>query len=173
MINLKIFIIVIFTLLISKNSFSQNIAYANMDIIVKNSEVGKKIIKFFSDKNQKLSNDINDQEKKLIEKEKSLISQKNILTDEEFSNQVEIIRKEIEEFKKNRTKKLNLLNINKDKISKSFLSEINIVLRDYAEKNKIDIIISSNQMLVGKSSLDVTENILKDVNKKIKKFEIN
>ena len=173
MINLKIFIIVIFTLLISKNSFSQNIAYANMDIIVKNSEVGKKIIKFFSDKNQKLSNDINDQEKKLIEKEKSLISQKNILTDEEFSNQVEIIRKEIEEFKKNRTKKLNLLNINKDKISKSFLSEINIVLKDYAEKNKIDIIISSNQMLVGKSSLDVTENILKDVNKKIKKFEIN
>ena len=173
MINLKIFIIVIFTLLISKNSFSQNIAYANMDIIVKNSEVGKKIIKFFSDKNQKLSNDINDQEQKLIEKEKSLISQKNILTDEEFSNQVEIIRKEIEEFKKNRTKKLNLLNINKDKISKSFLSEINIVLRDYAEKNKIDIIISSNQMLVGKSSLDVTENILKDVNKKIKKFEIN
>ena len=173
MINLKIFIIVIFTLLISKNSFSQNIAYANMDIIVKNSEVGKKIIKFFSDKNQKLSNDINDQEQKLIEKEKSLISQKNILTDEEFSNQVEIIRKEIEEFKKNRTKKLNLLNINKDKISKSFLSEINIVLKDYAEKNKIDIIISSNQMLVGKSSLDVTENILKDVNKKIKKFEIN
>ena len=35
------------------------------------------------------------------------------------------------------------------------------------------MIFSSNQMLIGKSSLDLTENILQNVNKNIKNFEIN
>ena len=49
---------------------------------------------------------------------------------------------------------------------------INKILREYAEKNSIDMIISSNQILIGKSELDVTKEILELVNNKIKKFEI-
>ena len=36
----------------------------------------------------------------------------------------------------------------------------------------VDLIISSNQILIGKSELDVTKEILELVNNKIKKFEI-
>ena len=67
---------------------------------------------------------------------------------------------------------LNNFNLRKEKISKSFLIEINKVLREYAESNNIDMILSSSQMLIGKSNLDVTENILKEVNNKIKDFKI-
>ena len=35
------------------------------------------------------------------------------------------------------------------------------------------MILSSNQMLIGKSSLDLTEKILQQVNKNIKNFKIN
>jgi len=168
----KLILIFFITLFFIPYSYSQNIAYANMEKIINTSEVGKKIILYFNEKNENLSKEIKKQEKELIEKEKSLIAQKNVLTQDEFSKRAESIKQEIQNFKKNRTEKIETLNYNKDKISKNFLSEINIVLKDYAEKNKIDIIISSNQMLIGKSSLDVTENILNDVNSKIKKFEI-
>ena len=58
-------------------------------------------------------------------------------------------------------------------MSKSFQIEINKVLKEFVEKNNIDIILSSNLMLVGKSNLDVTEKLLKQVNDNIKNFKIN
>ena len=67
---------------------------------------------------------------------------------------------------------LNNFNLRKEKISKSFFNWNNKVLEKYAESNNIDMILSSSQMLIGKSNLDVTENILKEVNNKIKDFKI-
>ena len=45
-------------------------------------------------------------------------------------------------------------------------------IAEFSEKNKIDLIISSNQILIGKSNIDVTNDLLIIVNKKITKFEI-
>ena len=57
-------------------------------------------------------------------------------------------------------------------VSNSFKKEINKILKEFSEKNKIDLIISSNQILIGKSNIDVTNDLLIIVNKKITKFEI-
>ena len=89
-----------------------------------------------------------------------------------IKKKIEIMKKEIEEYNRNSNEYSRLIEDEKDKVSKSFLVEINKVLSDYAEKNQIDMIFSSSQMLIGKSSLDVTDDILKSVNKKIKKFNI-
>ena len=52
------------------------------------------------------------------------------------------------------------------------MSQLNKILNDYAKKN-IDIILSSQQIVIGKSELDVTNDILKIVNEKINNFKIN
>ena len=41
------------------------------------------------------------------------------------------------------------------------------------KKKNIDIILSSQQIVIGKSELDVTNDILKIVNEKINNFKIN
>ena len=41
------------------------------------------------------------------------------------------------------------------------------------QKKNIDIILSSQQIVIGKSELDVTNDILKIVNEKINNFKIN
>jgi len=170
--KINFFVYVIFLVLISNYSYSQNIAYANLDLIIKNSNVGKKIITYFDDKNKEMIKQIKNEEKKIREKEKSLISQKNILQEDEYLKKVNIIKKEVEVFNNNSKEKINQLNIKKEKISKLFLVEVNKILRDYAEINNIDIIFSSNQMLIGKSNLDLTKNILENVNNKINNFKI-
>ena len=170
--KINFFVYVIFLVLISNYSYSQNIAYANLDLIIKNSNVGKKIIIYFDDKNKEMIKQIKNEEKKIREKEKSLISQKNILQEDEYLKKVNMIKKEVEIFNKNSKEKINQLNIKKEKISKLFLVEVNKILRDYAETNDIDIIFSSNQMLIGKSNLDLTKNILEKVNNKINNFKI-
>ena len=168
----KTFIFVIIFFFTISTSYAQNIAYANLDIIVKTSNVGKQIISYFDKKNQKIIKELNDKEKIIRDKEKSLISQKNILQEEDYLKKIEVMKKEIEEYNKNSKEYSRQIEEEKDKVSKLFLVEINKVLSDYAEKKQIDMIFSSSQMLIGKSSLDVTEDILKSVNKKITKFNI-
>tara|TARA_Y100001958_G_C20966480_1_gene363214 strand:+ start:179 stop:700 length:522 start_codon:yes stop_codon:yes gene_type:complete len=168
----KFFFILIIYFLSIQYSFSQTIAYANLDKIIKKSDICVKIISHFSLKNQKLIDDVKEKEIIIKDKEKSLISQKNILQADEYTKKVNLIRKEIDEFNKNNLEKSRKLNKEKEQITNSFLIEINKVLRDYAQNNKIDIIISSDQMLIGKSSLDVTDELIIDVNNKIKNFKI-
>ncbi len=170
--KLNVYILVLIFLTISNFSYSNNIVYANLDNIIKTSEVGKKIIDYFDDKNKKLLEEIKNNEKKIREKEKSLISQKNILEPNEFSKKVDSFKEEIKKFNQDNKSKTRKINLEKDQVSKSFLVEINKILKEFAEKNNIDIIISSNQMLIGKSDLDVTNKLLIMVNEKIKNFDI-
>ena len=168
-----IYILFILSITFTTNSYSQKIDYANLDLIINSSDVGKKIISYFSSKNDKLIQEVKEKKIEINESEKKLISQKNILDDNEYNKKINILKKQIEEFNKISSKKKNQLNLEKNKVSESFLIEINKILRDYAEANNIDIIFSSNQMLVGKSNLDVTQNILNEVNKNITNFKIN
>jgi len=167
----KYFLIFIFCL-INNNSSSESIVYANLDLVVQNSDVGKKIFLYYENKNNVLLKKINDEKKIILEKEKSLISQKNILQENEYSKKVESLKLEVSKFNKSNNEKLNSMKIEKDRVLKSFLTEINNILKEFAETNNIDIILSSNQMLIGKSNLDVTDELLKVVNSKIKNFEI-
>tara|TARA_Y100000590_G_C15647698_1_gene987536 strand:+ start:781 stop:1305 length:525 start_codon:yes stop_codon:yes gene_type:complete len=171
-INKKFLIIISLLILIPFKSYSQNFAYADMDKIVRTSEVGKKIILYFQDKNNNLVEKVKLDEKNLREKEKSLVSQKNILQDDEYNRKVNEIQIEINNLNEKNSNELKSINNEKNVVTKSFLDEINKILKEFAETNKIDIIISSNQILIGKSNLDVTDEILKIVNSKIRKFEI-
>ena len=168
-----IFFFYIIFFLVNNIAYSQNISYANLDVIIKKSEVGKKIISYFSEKNQKIIKELKNNELQIREKEKKLISQKNLLQEEDFSKKVNDIKLEIEDFNIKSKEKVNNLKNERQVVSNAFLVEINKVIKDYAEKNNIDMILSSNQMLIGKSSLDLTEEILQEVNKSIKNFKIN
>ena len=105
-------------------------------------------------------------------KEQTLISQKNLLAEDEYSKKIDNLKIEVNNFNSMSNKKLKELNDLKILVSNSFKKEINKVLKEFSEKNKIDLIISSNQILIGKSNIDVTNDLLIIVNKKITKFEI-
>ena len=49
---------------------------------------------------------------------------------------------------------------------------INPLLTKYADKNSISIILHQKSVIIGRSELDVTEEIITIVNNNIKKFQI-
>ena len=166
-----LFLITIF-LLVTFQANSQNIVYANLDILINKSNVGQKIIKHFSDKNNDLNDELKKIEKKIKDQETSLISQKNILQPEEYAKKVKNLNNEIKNFNLDRITKIKKIKNEREEVLKSFQTEINKILKTFAENNNIDIIMSSNQMLIGKSNLDVTNDLQKIINNKIKSFEI-
>ena len=72
-------------------SYSENvISYIDLDKILKNSIVGKKLINEIQNKNDDLLKKFQNEENKLKEKEAKIISQKNLLNDEEYQKKTRL-----------------------------------------------------------------------------------
>ena len=114
---------------------------------------------------------IQKKEEELKINEKKIIAQKNILKQEEYNKLLLTYKKEVKEFIKYKKKIYDEKNINKKKLTKKFIELLNPVLTNYVEDNSISILLEKNNILIGKKSLDVTEEIIKLLNEK--NIEIN
>ena len=69
-------------------------------------------------------------------------------------------------------KKNSDLNILKDNSTKVILKNINDILAEYSIENSISMIIEKKNIIIGKSDLNVTNEILDLLNKKITTVEL-
>ena len=122
-------------------------------------------------------NDMNIEEFKKIEnsiktEEEKLLKQKNILKEEEFNNKLNKLREKYKSYQELKNTKNNDLKKLRDNASKQILKIINEILAEYSTKNKISLIIEKKNIVIGKTELDITKNILSLLNTKIKKVEL-
>ena len=54
----------------------------------------------------------------------------------------------------------------------NLLKLINPILTKYSNKNKISIILQKKNLIIGKSELDITDEIIKIINNEITDFKI-
>jgi outer membrane protein len=146
-------------MLISLNSYSQVISTIDIDYIFKNSNQGKKILQKYQKKNQTLNDEVEQTNKKFLEKEKILLSKKNILSEEEFLKETNIFKDEIKDYNLKTKKIVDELRKNKEDEYSNFIKTINNVLIEYSKKNEIDILIDKKNILITKTQHDITEKI--------------
>lgn len=168
---MKKFLIVI--LLFSSNSFAiETIRFVDFNNLVLSSVAGKDINKKIKKLSETELSKLNKKQETLAEKETKLIAKKNILEAEVFQKELENLKKEINEFKKNRNDKINEINKKQSIAKTQLIKEINIILTDYASKNSISIILNKQSVVAGKKELEITNEIIDDLNKKIKTIKI-
>ena len=166
------FSIFIFTIILNSVNAEQKIVFLDMDRIISTSSAGLSIInqlKDLSDKNLVL---LNKQEKNFKEKETKLISQKNIISESEFANKAEQLKKEINELNKSRNKIITDFNKLKIENTNKLLKMINPILIKFSNDNSISLILQKKDLIIGNSEFDVTDEILKIVNNEVKTFKI-
>mgnify|MGYP005713652211 FL=1 len=71
-------------------------------------------------------------------------------------------------FEKKKVKTINDLNDKKNKELKGFLKLINPLIKDYMDKNSIDIVIDKKNIFIAKTDKDITKDILEIINREIK-----
>ena len=162
-----IFLIIILNLTQSSQA-EDKIAFIDIDKIINQSEFGKKSYKKIDNAFKKEQNKLSKIEKDLISKEQEILKQKNILSEEELNKKIASLKKEIDIFKKKR----NSINqkFNKMKLDKTneMVQNLNAILSKYAEDNKISLIIQKKFIVIAKTGLDITNEILEIFNKEVK-----
>ena len=167
-----LYIILVFTISISPVISKQKIVFVDIDRIVSKSNAGSSIFKQLKTINNKNLIILKKEEKKFKEKEKKLVAQKNIISEADFKDNIDELKSEIKNYNKKRNEMIEKFNKSKVENTNEFLKLINSILVKFSNENKISLILQKKNLIVGKTELDITDEIIKIVNKDIKDFQI-
>ena len=165
--------IIFFFLLVNISQANENIRFININYIIKNSNAGKILNNIIEKKNKKFTNELNQIGKSLEDKKNKIISQKNILKKEEFEKLIKEYDTEVKNFNEKRKNKTNELNNFSAMSKKKILDLLNPLIKDYLQKESIQILLQKEKIVFGDEKLDITKEILDKFNSKHKsiKFE--
>ena len=151
------------------NTFAK-VAYIDLKLILKESDVGK----FVNDHINKIKNEnyskFKEKENKIIDKEKLLISQKNILNEAEFNKRIAVLTEEVKKYRADKKDSIDRINKIKIDYTKEILKSLNPIIAKYVDLNSISLVIPKKNIIVGKKNLDITDQIIKLLNNNIKKI---
>ena len=165
----KFFLIIIFFLFGLTNVWSsEKIAFLDVEFIINKSEPALVIIKKIEKIRDQETKKLKEIENNLKKKNDDLIKTKNLISDEELKKKISSLREEAKSFDDLRKKTIKELNIKKNKELNEFLKLINPIIQEYMKEKSIDMIIDKKNIFMAKSKNDITEDILKIVNTKIK-----
>ena len=167
------FVLILYFCVNSNSVFANKIVYINMDKIMQISKAGKEAISKINDQKKKDVSKFQKIEKDLKSKEEELISKKNVISAEEFNKRLDSLSKEINNYRSLRQEAIDLSTKSRLNASADFSEKIKPILAEYAKENNIDMIIQKKNIIMGKTDLDITDDILKIVDKKINKLKIN
>ena len=170
----KLLFIITFSLIIlSSSAEEQKIVYLNVEKIMQQSIAGKSIKDQLKKLHTKNLEKFKKNDEILKNKEKKIISQKNILSQEDFQKELKSLRTEIINFQKEQVKARD--NINKLRIgaTNKLISKLSPILEEYAKQNSISLILQKKNIVMGKKEIEITNEILEITNKEIKNIKIN
>ena len=172
--NLKIisFILLIFfsfkNILVADTPFFLDFKY-----ILNESDAGKKAQNFLKNKLNKGIKNIQDKEKKLQEEEKKIISQKKILKPEEYKEKVNELRSKVVNLQKERQNLLNKTSVSRNKARNELLKNLNPIIKSYMQEKKIRMVVDKKSLLLADDNLDITKDIMSELNKKLKSIKLD
>ena len=117
---------------------------------MKESLAGKSIIAQLKKKRETSISKFKSREKGIFDKEKKLISQKNVLSKEEFESKLKDLRNDISNYQKDRSKKSNEITKSRVKASTKLINKLTPILEEYSKKNSIRIIVQKKNIIMGK-----------------------
>ena len=168
----RIIIFIIISFLFNSAGLANNqIAYIDMDRILNTSKVGKKAVTNLEENHKKKIKNFKKIEEDLKKKERDIVSQKNILSNEEYSKKINDLRIEVRNYRNDRQKSLDLLTKKRIEISQKFLKKINPLIAEYAKDKSISLIIQKKNIVMGKTELDITSEIMDLIDKNIKQID--
>ena len=162
----KIFILVFFFTSFNTTVGADSTVFIDIDYILNNSNLGKSIYSDLENLNKKNLASLKLKEKEIKKKKDSIEIKSNISSKEQLKDEINLFNKEVEKYRSEKNELLKNFKIKKKNDLDKFLFKINPIIETYMKDNTIDIVLDKKQIFVGSVNNDITEEILKLVNKK-------
>ena len=149
-------------------SANESVAFANIDLIVKNTNIGKSTLDKINNINSSNLKKLEDFEKNLKSQEDQIKNKKNLLSDEEYQNEISKLKKKINEYNKKKNEMVNNFKNSKNNELQNLFKTINPIIQNYMKENSVDILLNNKNIFIGSKKLDLTQKLITVIDEKIK-----
>ena len=160
------FLLIIFTN-INFSSADSNVYFINIDLVIKNTNIGKKTLKMIKSINDKNIEELKTKEISLKRLDDDINSRKNVLSNEEFDKELVNFKKKVESYKNLKDKLVIDYENERNKNLNDLFKQINPIIQDYMNKNSINVLLDNKYVFMGKNNFDITNNIIDEINNNI------
>ena len=101
-----------------------------------------------------------------------MLAKKNLLNEKDFQAEVAKLKLDINKFNVMRTEQIETVNKKVNDYQIKLLKLIKPILTTYSEQKNISILLQKKNIILGDNSLDITNDIIKIVNKDIKSIDL-
>ena len=166
--------IIIFFLLNSYSISQENkIVYIDVDLLISKSLAGKSINNQIKSQNKNNLEKFKKIEIDIKKEDEDISNKKNILSEDEYKKMVTQLNKKIKNYRVMVSENVDKNNKLKISATKKLIKKLNPILSDYSEKNSISIILQKRDIIIGKNSLNITDDIIKILDQNVKEIKIN
>ena len=166
-----IFILPIF--FIFHSNLNSDVPYfVDFKYILNESKAGKEAQIYLKKKLTNGIKQLKDKEKAIQKAEKKIIEQKKLLSAEEYKKKVTDLRNQVASLQKERNNLLDSVAKQRAKAKSELLKNLNPIIQDYMKEKKIRMVIDKKGILLADENLDLTQEIIELLNKKLKSIKL-
>ncbi len=169
----KIFLILSLLTIYSQNLLAELPYYLDFKFILNESIAGKKAQNDLKNKLENGLSDLSKKEKNLQSEEKKIIAQKKLISEDEYKKKVNELRKKVIDLQKAKKNLLDTVAKQRSKARSELLRNLNPLIKKYMEEKKIRYVMDKKTLILADESLDITQDIVKRLNDKIKSVKLN
>ena len=147
--------------------------YLDFKYILNQSEAGKKAQTYLKKKLDNGIKALQKKEKAIQEEERKIIQQKKVISAEEYKKKVTELRNKVASLQKERDSLLTDVSKQRSKAKSELLKNLNPIIKEYMKGKNIRMVLDKKSMLLADDSLDITQDIVKLLNSKLKSIKLN
>ena len=173
---MKYFKIIIFTLIVFSYhnlSFSKEIYFIDLKKVLNQSKAGKKAQDFLKKKFESENKKFEKEGIAIKKEETDLIAKKKIIAPEEYKKKLNSLRDKSVNYQKKRRQASNDWVKKKNEARAKLLASLNPIMQKYMKENNVEIIVDKKYILLANSTFDLTDKILKILDKELKSINLD
>ena len=149
------------------------IRYVDFRYVLNESKAGKEAQVYLKKKLDTGIKDLQAKEKSIQDEEKKIIQQKKLISAEEYKKQVKALREKVSSLQIKRNNLLDNVAKQRAKARSELLKTLNPIIKEYMQEKKIRMVVDKKSLLLADENLDITNDIIGILNKKLKSIKLN
>ena len=106
-------------------------------------------------------------------RKKKIIQQKKVISAEEYKKKVTELRDKVNSLQNERNSLLSEVSKQRSKAKTELLKNLNPIIQEYMKEKNIRIVLDKKSILLADENLDITQDIVKKLNSKLKSIKLD
>ena len=178
-INKKIILAFFLTFLFGFNSIAEtnypftSIAIVDLNLILTDSKAAKNATEQFEAIQKSTEDEIVASDKEMLDERNRLIEQQSVIAPEAFELKAKDFEKKLQNYNTEKQAKLRKLEGVLQKARNDILENVKPILEELSQELGVTVILEKNSVLLSANNMDITNDIVKKLNKKLPKIKVS